>query len=385
MTVSTKADFLAVRAELTDWLFDKALPLWAGVGTDRAGGGFHEKIARTGAAIEEPRRTRVVGRQLYVFSTAGPLGWSGPADQLVEHGLAYFSAHCLGDGGRAIAVSKPGGIVVDERFDLYDQAFALFGLATAAAQRSDRAELTAMAHGIRTRIAEGWRHPARGFEESRPRTLPLKANPHMHMFEAALAWMEVDDDPAWRALADEIGALCLDRFRHSATGAILEFYDGDWQPMPGELGRIVEPGHQFEWAWLLIRWGMIAGRPEAVDAARRLIEIGEEYGVDAERGVAMNELWDDLTVKDRRARLWPQTERIKAWIVLAGMARSETERDAALEKAAIAARGLQKYLAEDVIGSWNERMAEDGTFLDEPAPASSLYHITCAIAEMHRV
>lgn len=385
MILSTHADFLAARAELTGWLFDKALPLWGGVGADRSRGGFHEKISRAGAPIEEPRRTRVVGRQLYVFSTVGALGWPGPADELVDHGLTYFKAHCLGDGGRAIAVSRPGGIVVDDRFDLYDQAFALFGLAAAAARRPDRTELAALARGIRERIGEGWRHPERGFEESRPRTLPLKANPHMHMFEAALAWMEVDDDPAWRSLADEIGSLCLDRFRHSTTGAILEFYDGDWRPMPGELGRIVEPGHQFEWAWLLIRWAQIGDRPGAVDAARRLVEIGEEYGVDAERGVAINELWDDLTVKDRRARLWPQTERIKAWIAMAAIAGNEAEQAHALGKAAAAAQGLQKYLAADVVGSWNERMIEDGSFLDEPAPASSLYHITCAIAEMHRV
>ena len=379
--------FHEVRTELTQWLFDKALPLWGGIGVDRESGGFFEKIGRHGRAIEEPRRTRVIGRQIYAFATAKSLGWSGPADALIGHGLTYFHGHCLGDGGRAIAVSKPGGIVVDDRFDLYDQAFALFGLAAAAPHRDDRLEIAATARRLRQRVEVGWRHPERGFEESRPRTLPLKANPHMHVFEAALAWMEVDGgaDPGWRALADEIGALCLDRFLHPPTGAIREFYDGDWNAMSGEAGRIIEPGHQFEWAWLLVRWGAMAARPDAIAAARRLVAIGEDYGVDEERGVAFNELWDDLTVKDYRARLWPQTERIKAWIAMASIGETNAARDAALDRAALAARGLQKYLAADVIGSWNERMLEDGSFLDEPSPASSLYHITCAIVEMQKV
>lgn len=385
MTTSGTEDFLAVRGDLTDWLFKKALPLWSSTGTDFEKGGFFEKISRTGAAIEEPRRTRVVGRQIYAFATATAIGWDGPGAKIVDHGLEYFHTHCIGDDGRAISVSRPGGIVLDGRFDLYDQAFALFGLAAAAGIRDDGPELAAVARTIRLRIKDGWGHPERGFEESSPRTLPLKANPHMHVFEAALAWIEVGilEDAGWGELADEIGQLCLDKFLHPESGCLREFFDGDWNPMPGDEGRLIEPGHQFEWAWLMVRWGRMRNRPEAFGAARRLVEIAETHGVDAERGVVVNELWDDFSIKDKRARLWPQTERTKAWLSIASIADTKEQRDFALGKSALAARGLSKYLAQDVIGSWNERMREDDQFLDEPAPASSLYHITCAIAEMH--
>lgn len=381
----TSSDLSQVRAELTSWLFESALPLWGGIGTDRVSGGFFEKISRAGAAIEEPRRTRVVGRQIYAFATAKSLGWDGPADELMAHGLAYFRARCLAPDGRVISVSEPDGTILDDRFDLYDHAFALFGLAAAMPHRADRAELAAIATRMRGRMKEGWGHPERGFEESAPRTLPLKANPHMHVFEASLAWIEAagDTDPGWRELADEIGTLAIEKFLHPQNGSLREFFDGDWNPMPGEEGRIVEPGHQFEWAWLMVRWGRLSGREEAIAAAARLVEIAETHGVDPERGVAFNELWDDLTPKDRRARLWPQTERIKAWLAMASIAPGEEKKRAALDRAALAAKGLQKYLARDVVGAWNERMLEDGSFLIEPAPASSLYHVTCAVAELH--
>jgi mannose-6-phosphate isomerase len=31
---------------------------------------------------------------------------------------------------------------------------------------------------------------------------------------------------------------------------------------------------------------------------------------------------------------------------------------------------------------WRDRRREDGAFVDEPAPASSLYHIICAVAAL---
>ena len=39
-----------------------------------------------------------------------------------------------------------------------------------------------------------------------------------------------------------------------ATGALREFFDAERHSAPRYQGRIVEPGHEFEWAWLLLRW-----------------------------------------------------------------------------------------------------------------------------------
>ena len=378
---------LSAYRDLERWLFDAALPLWSTVGTDRVNGGFFEKIDRRGAPVEEPRRTRVVGRQIYAYATGGRINWQGPATEIVTHGLDYFFRCCLATDGTVVMSSRPTGEVVDGRFDLYDHAFALFGLAAAHRLTPDR-RLVETAERMRTRMREGWGHPSRGFEESVPRTLPLKANPHMHVFEAALAWIEAldgRDADGWYALADEIAELCLDRFIDPKTGALREFFDGEWNPIDGEDGRLVEPGHQSEWAWLLYRWGWMRGDDRARTAAARLVDIAEDHGTDPERGITFNELWDDLSVRNLDARLWPQTERIKAWLARARDESDPVRRDHAFRRVALASDGLKKYLEADVNGAWNERMKPDGTFLDEPSPASSLYHITCAIAEMHDV
>lgn len=375
----------ALRTEyalLCDWLFGQALPLWAGVGTDRSTGGFFEKLTPQGQPLDDPRRARVSARQIFSFATAGQLGWPGDASGMVEYGLANLLRHHLPPEGIVVPTVAADGRVLRRDFDLYDHAFVLFALAAANQMRGGDPALEQRAAALREAMG-GWAHPVRGFEEAQPRSLPLKANPHMHLFEAALAWQEVSDNPGWAALADSLADLCLERFLDPATGALKEYFDGDWRPLPAPQD-VVEPGHQFEWAWLLRRWGAARNHPKALAAAARLAEIGEGPGVDPTQDLAMNELNADLTVRDGLFRLWPQTERLKAHVSALANASDTAAQDRAADLATRAARGLRRYFDHPVPGSWWEHLGRDGHPHDpnEPARASSLYHITCAIGEL---
>jgi len=77
-------------------------------------------------------------------------------------------------------------------------------------------------------------------------------------------------------------------------------------------------------------------------------------------------------------RLWPQTERVKA----AALAARITKDECYWGMAAAAANGLLRYLSTDVRGLWYDRLTSEGTFIREPAPASSFYHIVAAVAEL---
>jgi mannose/cellobiose epimerase-like protein (N-acyl-D-glucosamine 2-epimerase family) len=386
--MTAAAGFEAFRRErdtLTAWLFDEALPLWWRVDADRVGGGFFEEIGQDGTAQDGPRRIRVCARQIYSFATARDLGWNGPYEA-VEHALNFLLAKGRAPDGTFLSVAAPDGTPVERQFDLYDNAFGLFGLAAAFATRTDRGGLATLAAEIRDRLRKGWAHPLGGFEEAVPRVLPLRANPHMHLLEAALAWIDVDPvSKEWNKLANELAELCLAKFLHPSNGCVREFFDGDWAPVAGDAGRLAEPGHQFEWAWLLARWGRMRRRDDALEAAKRLVALGEQYGVDPARGVAFAEMWDDLSPRNLTARLWPQTERIKGWLAMASLAERDEDIDTAFSRAAAAAASLRRYFATPIPGLWRDRMDETGRFVDEPAPASSLYHIVCAISEMHAV
>lgn len=367
-----------LRDDLKAWALDHAFPLWWNVGADKVKGGFFEKIALDGTPVEAPRRARVQPRQIYSYAAAGLLGWDGPWKQALTHGLDfYLSKYRRPDGFMRTLVASDGA-PLDDTVDLYDQAFGLFGLAMAAQVLPERTDLPVLAVSLREALYATLKHQVAGFEESIPRTLPLLSNPHMHLFEASLAWIEAGGDAGWRAMADEIAELALSKFIDPKSGGLREYYDGDWNPAPGVQGRIIEPGHQFEWAWLLLRWGRLAGRDDAIAAALRMIEIGEGPGVDPTRGVAVFALLDDLSVQDDIARLWAQTEQIKAGVLAARITGDPRWRTTA----ANGAEALLKYFDTPVKGLWRDKLQADGTFVDEAAPASSFYHIVCAILEL---
>lgn len=375
------ADAARLRDRLKTWATEAAYPLWWTTGADHEKGGFFEKIDQEGAPVDGPRRGRVLPRQIFSFAIAGDLGWTGPWREAVEHGLAsYLTAYRRPDG-LFRALVGPSGESLDDTADLYDQAFALFALAAAARTLPSRAdEARASAVTVRERLVAERKHPVMGFHQANPPIAPLQSNPHMHLFEAMLAWAEVDGDPAWRDQADEIAQLALSKFIHAESGQVREFFDLDWNPAPGVDGRICEPGHQFEWGWLLLRWSRLAERADAKAAALRMIDAAETHGTDLARGVAINALLDDFSIHDDGARLWPQTERIKA----AALAAEITGDARYWEMAAAAAEGLLAYLRTPVPGLWRDKYQPDETFVEEPAPASSFYHIVLGILELDR-
>jgi mannose/cellobiose epimerase-like protein (N-acyl-D-glucosamine 2-epimerase family) len=366
---------------LKAWLLEHAYPRWWAQGADLERGGFFERVAQDGTGLVEPRRARVNPRQIYCYSLAEALGWNGPARQAVQHGLDYFLEHYRRDDRLFRGLVEPSGAVVTERAVLYDQAFALLAFASAYktfSREEDRQRARELHDVLRARLG----HHIAGFEESTPRITPLISNSHMHMLEASLEWMELDQDPVWDTLAKELVELALTCFIDPGTGFVLEFFDRDWRPAPGVDGRVVEPGHQYEWAWLLLRWS--ARRKEArsaqkaTDVAYRLVALAEAHGVDRTRGVVMNTMLTDRVVRDAQARLWPQTERIKAACTMAELTGDPSYWRAADE----AARALQKYLTTPLLGLWYDKITVEGTVIDEPAPASTFYHIVCAISEM---
>jgi glucokinase len=367
-----------LQKRLLEWLINEACPLWSTHGVDRVLGGFHERLNGT-AGLHEPRRARVQPRQVSAFAMSAALGWRGDAAELASHGLHYFLAHFRRPDGLFRTLIAPEGTPLDDRALLYDQAFALLGFAESERVLGPRSVFGPRAEDearlLRTAVYRHLKRAGAGFESGLPRGQPLSSNAHMHLLEAALAWLEASDDAEWSALAEEIGTLALSRFIDASSGAVREHFTATWSPMPGLEGRILEPGHHFEWAWLLLRWAG-ADRAEVCRAAFRLIDIGEQHGV--RNGVAVNALLDDFSVHDASARLWPQTERLKAAALAAGL----TGEPRYWTMAEAAANALLRYLDTKVPGSWYDRQTPDGQMIDEPAPASSFYHIVAAIAQL---
>jgi len=371
-----------LRQDLMDWLLNAALPLWWNVGADHAGGGFHEAIDLDGRPVLGERRARVQARQVFSYAVGGALGWTGPWREAVAHGLDYFIGRYRRADGLFWNTLNAGGAPIETPPHLYEQAFALLALATASSSlpEPDR-DLESLAETLRGRLASERRGLAGGFTGFVDNSV-YQSDPHMHLLEAALAWEQVSGAEHWRRLADETAELCLARFMTQRGGILLEYFDATWTPAAGLAGRLVWPGHQFEWAGLLERWGLARGREDARFVARRLYGVGAGHGIDPNRGVAVFELLDDLTVHDPKARLWSQTEWLKASIILARSEDDGQRREGYVAGAVAAAKALRLYLDTPAPGLWRDKLLGDGRWVLEPAPASSFYHIIDALRVM---
>ena len=368
------------------WFVSQAFPLWSERGIDPAGGGFFEKLDARGDPLEEPRRTRVVARQLYVCAAAPRLGWQGDTLPLLRHGLGFLMTRLQRPDGCFANSFDVRNQSQDPTFDLYEQAFGLFAMASVfEANRLAFQDLPERAQATMGCLRAGWQHPLGGFHEDIPPRAPLRANPHMHLLEAALQWLRVDGGrhPGWGELADDIVALALARLIDASSGLVTEWFDLSWQPAAGALGTEAEPGHQFEWGWLLLQWARARAqhprRAEAVAAAHRMIELGERLGVDPARSVALNAIGTDGRWRDASAKLWPQTERIKAWVACAESADSPEQAARALATATQAVQSLSDYLDHPLPGAWHEAQDEHGAWQAQATRASSLYHIVYAL------
>ncbi|MGH6798713.1 MAG: AGE family epimerase/isomerase, partial [Roseiarcus sp.] len=305
-------------ARLKRWVVREALPLWGETGYDSARGSFVERLTFEGAPLlEAPRRAMVQARQIYVFSHAALLGWR-PEGKVA----ALEAAHRLidryhgadGDPGWIFSV-HPDGAICDAKRDFYTQAFALFGLAWAYKLAPEPRFLSAALTTLGV-LDQHFASPTGGYHSVLPADVEKREqNPHMHLFEAMLAWFEASGREEFLARAAKLDGMMTGRFFQARTGILAEYFDGAWNPRAGTAGRICEPGHHFEWSWLLRRHARLAGRDDP-RIARALKAFGDRHGFDSE-GFVVDQLLDDGRVHKASRRCWPHTESVKAEVAAA--------------------------------------------------------------------
>lgn len=372
----------AFSAHARQWAIDHALPLWADAGFDRSTGLFVEKLDLDGGPVADvPRRLTVQARQIYTYAHAALLGWYPAGGDLAPRTANAMIARYHGADGNAgwLYTTAPDGTPADATRDFYAQAFALYALAWAYKLQPDPQFAVArdatldfldrsMAH------AAGGYRAALGSDGSM-----MPQNPHMHLLEAMLAWWEATGEERFLARADTLVALWRTRFFQPAHGTLSEYFDAAWQPLPGERGRLCEPGHHFEWVWLLHRYAAARGG-KAEAAADALYRHAVTHGHAAD-GRVIDELVDEGRATKPSSRCWPQTEAIKAHGALheAGDAGAE----------ALALRSgmalFTHFLGRPVAGGWIDQVDADGAPASAAMPATTLYHAFLAIAEANRV
>jgi len=368
------------------WLRETLIPVWIDRAVWPGRAGFVEMFDPADP-LRDPgslRTTLVTARLTYVFSHAHLLDPQNGALAAAHHGFVFLCDFCRAGGrGRFLHSVREDGSPVDARTDLYDLAFVLFAMAWYYRATRDEAAL-AIADEVIGFIESEMAHPLGGFAEDTLGTLPRRQNPHMHLLEAFHALAESTGEKRWLDHAGLIVRLAREHLVDTETGTLGEYFTDDWRPAAGAAGLVCEPGHHFEWTWLLLHHWRLTGEVEARDLAERLYGFAIRHGLDDDSAgpLAAFDVFDRTgTVTASTKLLWPQTEAIKAFL-----ARIEF-----LEDADAAARldrhlaSLFRWFVAPETGLWFNQLAKDGTPTQTVIPVRVLYHLLLALAEWERV
>lgn len=387
----TLTDFPAGR--LRPWLCDVLLSFWAASGFDPVHGAFVEKFEPEGRPSDEDyTRVRVQARQIYVFSHAAVAGFSDVGLARAESAFAFLQQHAWdGTAGGWFQRLRRSGPPLDRTKDSYDHAFMLLAMAWLYRAGGNSHVLERARETIvffdgalgqtRGGVFDGYAEQQ--FAAGRELPLPRRQNPHMHLLEAFVALYEASGDPFWRDHAARILELFNRHF--FKDGQLVEFFDRDWREIPHEGRCLREPGHFFEWTWLLHRYATLTGDTSVEPAMRQLHDWAWRHGVDRESGapwVAFEECDPGGKVlAGGHKRLWPQTEAVKSALAIYERFRDDT----ALKQAKLLLGGLFTNFASLERPDWREQTDRDGRLLRDGMPSSSLYHLFLAVAEAVRV
>jgi mannose/cellobiose epimerase-like protein (N-acyl-D-glucosamine 2-epimerase family) len=380
---------LAIRTiDLRRHLLEELLPLWCEHGVDRERGGFHPKLTlglRPGD--DDFKRLVATARQIYAFSHAALLGAPGWALATAHHGLEFMN-DSFWDGRHEgwFLTTDLEGSPLDRRKDTYAHAFVLFAMAyyfratgDGEALRIAERTVNLLEHHLADAVNGGFFEGAT--ESWEPVSEPRRQNPHMHLFEGFLALYQVTRESRYLEQAGGMARLFQSRFLDPRLGCLGEYFTGDWRQHPGDLGEVLEPGHHFEWVWLLHQYARESGEETILEDADRLFRFASRFGVDEDNGGVYDEIdRQGQAVRDTK-RLWPQTELIKALVVRYASSRDES----VLEALDQVLRHCFSLYVDPRHRGWRDHLTRTGEILTELMPATSIYHITLALSEVIRL
>jgi mannose/cellobiose epimerase-like protein (N-acyl-D-glucosamine 2-epimerase family) len=370
--------------DYTNLVGEVILPFWSAEGFATGQKMFCERLDFAGRPIHDvPHRAMVQARQIFVFSHAALVGvfpaGAEPAMRALDGLLDRF---CDGGDlrdGVSFSVSSSGRVISATR-DSYTHAFVLFALAAAYRLTGEawlRRAIDQTVSFVDRRLIDEQHF---GLHDRHPDPSGLKSqNPLMHLLEAYLALHEALPDGPFLDRAGTIVAHFRAKLFQDEPGILLEHYDADWSTLPNEpAGRFFEPGHQFEWVWLLQWYSALSGTDQS-PFADRLWQAAGHHGMTGD-GLCFDEVGLDLRPRKLSHRLWPHAEGAKA----AAIRHASGDARAADVAAAMVGVLTETFLNRPFPAGWIDRVDPDGRALLDYVPASSLYHLYSAFSELSR-
>jgi mannose/cellobiose epimerase-like protein (N-acyl-D-glucosamine 2-epimerase family) len=363
---ASHSDSNTVFAALEEHFLRVIVPLWLGPGWNADLALPYEAVDAEHRPLPPQRyRAMACARQLFVFSS---LIDHPSVPEAADRAAALFRSlqshfHDAENGGWFYSID-PQGAPLDRRKDLYTHAFIIFACAHYWAKVREplvESVFNAALTVVVERFADGTGlyEAMLGEDWTSLSTGPLQ-NPLMHLAEAFLATLAVREDAATVGALDDLVLGMQERFVDNAHGVMLE------KPL-GAVDNWYEPGHQFEWFFLLDSSSRLRGSPLHASLTQAFAHA-EAQGVDPQTGAVVAMLEVDGKVRDGTQRIWAQAEYLRALAL-----RPDSEAALGRELRALQTRFLHA-------SGWNECLDSAGQVSRSDMPSTTPYHLaTCYI------
>lgn len=365
-----------------NWMSNEALPLWSTRGIENFSGASIERLDNNGSPIFNlDKRTRVQTRQIFTFSIASDFGWieKDKGQKVCDSLNAFINENAINPEKPFLYVHllNSSNEIKDNKIDLYDLSFTL--LAKAWQKKVfNKKNVIEEADKIIDYICTNLKSKDGGYLEGNYKAQKRRQNPHMHLLEALLSLYEATSKDKYLTLASEIIDLFKNHFFLESKGVLLEYFNDDLSSK--EDAQAVEPGHMFEWVWLLDWYSKLSSE----DMSSYIIELynnAYEFGLDNKTGLLYDELDIEGNVINAKKRCWPITEMIKANLIIAKMDKTPVDINIAEDRAINAIDTLFTYfISDNISGSYVDHYNENNELFRDYAPASSMYHFAMALA-----
>ncbi|MBJ7536843.1 AGE family epimerase/isomerase [Marinomonas transparens] len=357
------------------FLFKQLLANWSHYGIDAEQGFSYESMNHDWTRNEVGRvRLLTQCRQLYTFSHAYQLTQESDYQSKLTPLFDFIVAKYFKDERWIFSLNDDLSIK-DTQSDAYALAFVLLSFSHYFQATGDDQALPYMklTHQF---LEEKMQAQSGGFYEAFPVdvTQVRRQNPHMHLLEGYIAVFNATQDDTYKQAIQSLLSLALEHFYDSKTKALREFFTSDWKAHP-EIGNQVEPGHHFEWVWLLYQANKILPNTSYIELAQHLWTTAIRHGM-ADNGGIYNQIdANSYQALDKEKRIWPITEYLKAVTVISI---GQEEKQHRLESALTF---MQRHYFLDN-GRWNEYLDEYNQAKNFPLPGTSSYHIFLGLAEV---
>ena len=261
-------------------LQDDVLKFWLDHSFDWKNGGVYTQIDREGNVYGTEKSVWFQGRTLWVFAKAYNFIEKKPEYLEAAKMIYEFLLKCVDEDGRMFFLVTEDGKPLQKRRYYFSETFAAIGCAELYKATGDKKHLEdaerffKVAYECFTGVRK--LEPKYNTENRQMKGL----SPVMIMLSTAQVLRSIDEVSE---KYDTLAKTFLDEILHGGfltEKALLENVAADGSFVDSPTGRHVNPGHSLEAAWFVLVEGLITKNQEAIDAAKKIIDITLPLGLE---------------------------------------------------------------------------------------------------------